>query len=69
MISGWYRGRRRRRRGAGEDTVPAVGLLVDAHVVGQSAQEVEFGFDPAQDLIGRGEDFEIAEPDFGGSLV
>ncbi len=36
--------------------------------MGKSAQEVEFGFDPAQDLIGRGEEFEIAESDLG-SLV
>ncbi len=30
----------------------------------KSAQEVELGFDPAEDLVGWGEDFEVAETDW-----
>lgn len=48
------------RRGRGQDAIATVGLLVDADVVGQAAEEVEFGFDPAEDFFRWGEDFEVA---------
>jgi hypothetical protein len=54
---------RRRRSAAGQNAIAAVGLLVDADVVGEAAEEVELDFDPAEDLVGWGEDFEVAETD------
>lgn len=65
MIGRRSRGRRRRRHGAREDTIPPIRLLIYADVVGKPTEEVEFGFDPTQDLVRRGQDFEIAESDFG----
>lgn len=56
-------GGRRRRSGAGQDTIPAIRLLVYADVMGKPAEEVELGFDPAEDLVGWGEDFQVAESD------
>ena len=57
------------RSAAGQDAIAAVCLLVDADVMGEAAEEVEFGFDPAEDLVGRGEDLEVAEADLMGGEV
>jgi hypothetical protein len=51
---------------AGEDAIAAVCLLVDADIMGEAAEEVELGFDPAEDLVGWGEDLEVAEADLIG---
>jgi hypothetical protein len=56
--------RRHRGRSCRQDSVAAVGLLIDADVVRQAAEEVEFGFDPAQDLVRRRENLEVAEADY-----
>ena len=50
------RGRVRR----GQHAVAAVGFLVDGDVVRETAEEVEFAFDPTEGFFGRGEDFEVA---------
>lgn len=47
----------------GEDSVAAVGLLVDGYVVGKASKEVQFTLDPAKDLLGRHEHLEITEAD------
>jgi hypothetical protein len=54
------------RTAAGEDAIAAVCLLVDADIMGEAAEEVELGFDPAKDLVGWGEDFEVAKADWMG---
>lgn len=55
----------RSRSRAWQDPISAIGFLVQTYVVGESAQKIELTFDPAEELVGRGEDFEIAERDCG----
>jgi hypothetical protein len=46
-----------------ENSVAAVGLLVDGDVVGQASQEVQFALDPAENLLGGHKDLEVSEAD------
>jgi hypothetical protein len=56
------RGARRRTR---QDPIPPIRLLVNADIVREAAQQVELGFDPAKDLIGWGEEFQVVKSDCG----
>lgn len=56
---------RRSRGSAWQDPISAISFLVQTYVIGESAQKIELTFDPAEELVGRGEDFEVAEGDCG----
>lgn len=45
----------------GKYAVPAVGFLVDRHVVRESAQEIQLPFDPSEDLFRGDEYFKVTQ--------
>lgn len=42
-----------------QHAIPPISLLVNRYIVRQSAQQIEFPFDPAKDLLGRCQELEI----------
>jgi hypothetical protein len=49
--------------GCWEDSVAAVGLLIDGDVMRQASQEVQLALDPAENLLGGHKDLEVSETD------
>lgn len=49
--------------GGGENSVAAIGLLVDRDIVRKTPEEVQLALNPAKDLLGGHKHLEVSEAD------